>query len=339
MVDELDDEEAIGAVGDVDYRLERFAKSCDSVVITGLMLFCASNIGCTYAPVMSQYIWLPIPVGLGFPALLGCVCARRLMAAGQVMRAHLYLSRAIAFEGLLGIISLMLPIDDDSSRLPLLLLISSALFLSITCVAFWLLVVSVAHQMVWSVSMALVFIMAAPFSEAGRPTETICMISAMVIGQLAGFIIDKLHRDAYFQTHVQILYHQARAARAEGARNILAAERGADSRLNHLIKSKVGASLQLVWLLRQAFREERLLPPMSPSSHGLNGLQTRQESPPQPQPQPQPQTQTQTQTQQHQQQQTAQQSMTSMLKRHDAHLKMIAEQLETVIDWVHRRQV
>jgi hypothetical protein len=31
--------------------------------------------------------------------------------------------------------------------------------------------------------------------------------------------------------------------------------------------------------------------------------------------------------------------MTSMLKRHDAHLKMIAEQLETVIDWVHRRQV
>jgi hypothetical protein len=251
MVDELDDEEAIGAVGDVDYRLERFAKSCDSVVITGLMLFCASNIGCTYAPVMSQYIWLPIPVGLGFPALLGCVCARRLMAAGQVMRAHLYLSRAIAFEGLLGIISLMLPIDDDSSRLPLLLLISSALFLSITCVAFWLLVVSVAHQMVWSVSMALVFIMAAPFSEAGRPTETICMISAMVIGQLAGFIIDKLHRDAYFQTHVQILYHQARAARAEGARNILAAERGADSRLNHLIKSKVGASLQLVWLLRQ----------------------------------------------------------------------------------------
>ena len=89
----------------------------------------------------------------------------------------------------------------------------------------------------------------------------------------------------------------------------------------------------------QAFREERLLPPMLPSSHGLNGLQTRQESPPQPQPQPQPQTQTQTQTQQHQQQETAQQSMTSMLKRHDAHLKMIAEQLETVIDWVHRRQV
>ncbi|KOO33546.1 hypothetical protein Ctob_007179 [Chrysochromulina tobinii] len=31
--------------------------------------------------------------------------------------------------------------------------------------------------------------------------------------------------------------------------------------------------------------------------------------------------------------------MTSLLKRHDAHLKMIAEQLETVIDWVHRRQV
>ena len=247
----LDDKEATGAVGDIDYRLERFAKSCDSVVITGLMLFCASNIGCTYAPVMSQYMWLPIPVGLGFPALLGCVCARRLMAAGQVMRAHLYLSRAIAFEGLLGIISLMLPIGDDSSRLPLLLLISSALFLSITCVAFWLLVVSMAHQMVWSVSMALIFIMAAPFSEAGRPTETICMISAMVIGQLAGFIIDKLHRDAYFQTHVQILYHQARAARAESARNILAAERGADSRLNHLIKSKVGASLQLVWLLRQ----------------------------------------------------------------------------------------
>jgi hypothetical protein len=98
---------------------------------------------------------------------------------------------------------------------------------------------------------------------------------------------------------------------------------------------------------------------MSPSSHGPNGLQTRQESPPPPPPQqqqtqtqqlqlqllPQPQTQTQqTQQQAAQQtaQQTAQQSMTSMLERHDAHLKMIqmiAEQLETVIDWVHRRQV
>ena len=111
----------------------------------------------------------------------------------------------------------------------------------------------------------------------------------------------------------------------------------------------------------QAFREERLLPPMSPSSHGPNGLQTRQESPPPPPQQQQQQTQQQTQTQQQQQlllpqpqpqpqqtpqqaaqqtaQQTAQQSMTSMLKRHDAHLKMIAEQLEAVIDWVHRRQV
>jgi hypothetical protein len=106
----------------------------------------------------------------------------------------------------------------------------------------------------------------------------------------------------------------------------------------------------------QALREERLLPPLSPSSHGLNGLQTRQESPPPPLPQqqqqqtqqllllllpqPQPQTQqTQQQAAQQTAQQTAQQSMTSMLKRHDAHLKMIAEQLETVIDWVHRRQV
>ena len=56
--------------------------------------------------------------------------------------------------------------------------------------------------MVWIVSMALIFIMAAPFSEAGRPTETVCMISAMVIGQLAGFIIDKLLRDAYFQVRL-----------------------------------------------------------------------------------------------------------------------------------------
>ena len=90
----------------------------------------------------------------------------------------------------------------------------------------------------------------------------------------------------------------------------------------------------------QAFREERLLPPMSPrdSSHGLNGLQTRQEEPPPPQ-QQQQQTQQEQQTAQETAQETAQQSMTSMLKRHDAHLKMIAEQLETVIDWVHRRQV
>ena len=91
----------------------------------------------------------------------------------------------------------------------------------------------------------------------------------------------------------------------------------------------------------QAFREERLLPPMSPrdSSHGLNGLQTRQKEPPPPQ--QKQQTQQQQQTAQQTAQETAQQSMTSMpdLKRHDAHLKMIAEQLETVIDWVHRRQV
>jgi hypothetical protein len=87
---------------------------------------------------------------------------------------------------------------------------------------------------------------------------------------------------------------------------------------------------------------------MSPrdSSHGLNGLQTRQESPPPPPPPPPPAPQQQQQrrrqqTQQQQQtaQQTAQLSMTSMPNRHDAHLKMIAEQLETVIDWVHRRQV
>ena len=76
---------------------------------------------------------------------------------------------------------------------------------------------------------------------------------------------------------------------------------------------------------------------MSPrdSSQGLNGLQTRQKEPPPPQQQMVQQTAQQTA------QETTQQSMTSMpdLKRHDAHLKMIAEQLETVIDWVHRRQV
>ena len=78
---------------------------------------------------------------------------------------------------------------------------------------------------------------------------------------------------------------------------------------------------------------------MSPrdSSQGLNGLQTRQEKEPPPSQQQQMVQQTAQQTAQ----ETAQQSMTSMpdLKRHDAHLKMIAEQLETVIDWVHRRQV
>ena len=77
---------------------------------------------------------------------------------------------------------------------------------------------------------------------------------------------------------------------------------------------------------------------MSPrdSSQGLNGLQTRQKEPP-----PPPQQQMVQQTAQQTAQETTQQSMTSMpdLKRHDAHLKMIAEQLETVIDWVHRRQV
>lgn len=155
------------------------------------------------------------------------------------------------------------------------------------------------------------------------------MLVALILGELFGYTLTQLHRNAFLRSHASRLAREAeeRAASAERKSALLAIERGADSRLNHLIKSKCGASLQLAWLLRGKMRQAGIGSDAASSGHAATTAVTNAPA--------------------------AEAAgggddaaarrrcveLEELMSMSDAHLALISTQLEAVMDWVHRRQV
>ena len=199
-----------------------------------------------------------VPLLLAFP-----VCRSYVLVSpmSNTAAARLINSRIVAAVGILMLVSFLVSgrmhPELVASQLSASGLFWVAAILMFCPVYYWLSCVEDSHRMVWSASSALLCVLMPQFSLAGRPTETFVMLAALIVGELFGYTLMQLHRNTWLRSHAgrRAAMAEERADRAEASAAMLAVERGADSRLNHLIKSKCGASLQLTWLLREQLRQ------------------------------------------------------------------------------------
>ena len=220
---------------------------------------------------------------LTVPLLVAVTLARSTLESMEdATAARLRYSRAVAAEGVVSALSFLCAasfmhapafsitepqvLNSEMGDSGALLLISTpwllcnALVVMACPIFWWLSSVEDEHRCVWTAAIVALFLAMPPFSTTGRPVETVVMLVAIILGELFGYTLMQLHRNAFLRTRASRLTREAedRAARAEHTSALLAVERGADSRLNHLIKSKCGASLQLAWLLRDKLRQAGL---------------------------------------------------------------------------------
>ena len=256
---------------------------------------------------------------LGLALLASLLVARsKLEQMADRQQARKLYSQAVACEGILS--SIIILILAHNGFITHLIsgqhLIAGTFLLGLCPIFFWVSAVKDWYRSMWSAAMACLSIFAPPFSTLGQPSENVMVLGGLALGELVGYTIVQLHRNSFVHSKESRRSAQAekRALRAERTTARLEVERNADSRLNHLIKSKCGASLQLTWMLRKQMHQAGLHRDARDghSDSALTGEQSTDLSASQ---------------------------FAHLMKSHDKNLELIATQLESVMDWVHRRQV